>query len=209
MNYTKELQKAKANRSDHRRARATPDSGFRRQLVRDSKKFKSVEREHDQARRFGGSLKSTYYDSNGDGYKDRYGKVYRGGVAGKNFEFPTSDPVDPPATGPSGLTATEAVPVSGPSSLTASEAIPVSGPSGLTASENAPASGPSGLTATEAVPVSGPSGLTATKLTLNIAPLSTDQDALVATAPAAGTIKYSSDVDCLFIYDGTNWHHYK
>jgi len=252
MNYTKELQKAKANRSDHRRARATPDSGFRRQLVRDSKKFKSVEREHDQARRFGGSLKSTYYDSNGDGYKDRYGKVYRGGVAGKNFEFPTSDPVDPPVSGPSGLTATEnvpvsgpsgltasqqidppisgpsgltateAIPVSGPSGLTASEAVPVSGPSGLTASENAPVSGPSGLTATEAipvsgpsgltateaVPVSGPSGLTATKLTLNIAPLSTDQDALVATTPAVGTIKYSSDAERLFIYDGTDWHNY-
>jgi len=231
---------------------SNPKSLTRRDIVRDSAKFKTVEREHDPLRRFGGSVGAAYIDSDGDGSLDKIIRVTRGGSLGisKYPETPVStDPpvsgpsgltateavpvsgpsgltatqqIDPPvsgpsgltateaipASGPSGLTATEAVPVFGPSGLTASEAIPVSGPSGLTATENAPASGPSGLTATEAVPASGPSGLTATKLTLNIAPLSTDQNALVATTPAVGTIKYSSDVDRLFIYDGTDWHNY-
>ena len=201
---------------------SNPKSLTRRDIVRDSAKFKTVEREHDPLRRFGGSVGAAYIDSDGDGSLDKIIRVTRGGSLGisKYPETPVS--TDPPVSGPSGLTATEAVPVSGPSGLTATEAIPVSGPSGLTASENAPASGPSGLTATEAVPVSGPSGLTATeaipvsgpsgltatKLTLNIAPLSTDESALVATTPAVGTIKYSSDVDRLFIYDGTDWHNY-
>ena len=201
---------------------SNPKSLTRRDIIRDSAKFKTVEREHDPLRRFGGSVGAAYIDSNGDGSLDKIIRVTRGGSLGisKYPETPVS--TDPPVSGPSGLTASEAVPVFGPSGLTATEAVPVSGPSGLTASENAPASGPSGLTATEAVPasgpsgltateaipVSGPSGLTATKLTLNIAPLSTDQDALVATTPAVGTIKYSSDIDRLFIYDGTDWHNY-
>ena len=201
---------------------SNPKSLTRRDIVRDSAKFKTLEREHDPLRRFGGSVGAAYIDSDGDGSLDKIIRVTRGGSLGisKYPETPVS--TDPPVSGPSGLTATEAVPVSGPSGLTATEAIPASGPSGLTASENAPASGPSGLTATEAVPasgpsgltateaipVSGPSGLTATKLTLNIAPLSTDESALVATTPAVGTIKYSSDVDRLFIYDGTDWHNY-
>lgn len=201
---------------------SNPKSLTRRDIIRDSAKFKTVEREHDPLRRFGGSVGAAYIDSNGDGSLDKIIRVTRGGSLGisKYPETPVS--TDPPVSGPSGLTASEAVPVFGPSGLTATEAVPVSGPSGLTASENAPASGPSGLTATEAVPasgpsgltateaipVSGPSGLTATKLTLNIAPLSTDLNALVATTPAVGTIKYSSDVDRLFIYDGTDWHNY-
>lgn len=201
---------------------SNPKSLTRRDIIRDSAKFKTVEREHDPLRRFGGSVGAAYIDSNGDGSLDKIIRVTRGGSLGisKYPETPVS--TDPPVSGPSGLTASEAVPVFGPSGLTATEAVPVSGPSGLTASENAPASGPSGLTATEAVPasgpsgltateaipVSGPSGLTATKLTLNIAPLSTDLNVLVATTPAVGTIKYSSDVDRLFIYDGTDWHNY-
>ena len=188
---------------------SNPKSLTRRDIVRDSAKFKTVEREHDPLRRFGGSVGAAYIDSDGDGSLDKIIRVTRGGSLGisKYPETPVS--TDPPVSGPSGLTASEAVPVFGPSGLTATEAVPVSGPSGLTASENAPASGPSGLTATEAVPASGPSGLTATKLTLNIAPLSTDLNALVATTSAVGTIKYSSDVDRLFIYDGTYWHNYE
>ena len=203
---------------------SNPKSLTRRDIVRDSAKFKTVEREHDPLRRFGGSVGAAYIDSDGDGSLDKIIRVTRGGSLGisKYPETPVS--TDPPVSGPSGLTATEAVPVSGPSGLTATqqidptvsgpsgltatENVPVSGPSGLTATEAVPASGPSGLTATEAIPVSGPSGLTATKLTLNIAPLSTDQYALVATTPAVGTIKYSSDIDRLFIYDGTDWHNY-
>jgi hypothetical protein len=190
---------------------SNPKSLTRRDIVRDSAKFKTLEREHDPLRRFGGSVGGLFIDTDGDGSPDQIVRAYRCASAGvgKHTESEQTDPVDPPISGPSGLTATESVPAQGPSGLSASEAVPVSGPSGLTASENAPASGPSGLTATEAVPVSGPSGLTATKLTLNTAPFSTDQDALVATAPAVGTIKYSSDVSALFIYDGTDWHHYK
>jgi hypothetical protein len=40
-------------------------------------------------------------------------------------------------------------------------------------------------------------------------PISTDQIALIATTPATGTIKYSSDSEALFIFDGTDWQHYK
>jgi hypothetical protein len=261
---------------------SNPKSLTRRDIVRDASKFKTVEREHDPLRRFGGSIGGGYIDTDGDGLPDKIVRVTRGGSLGisKHPEIPASaDPpvlgpsgltavaILPPAFGPSGLTATESVPASGPngltagenvpssgpsglsasqqfnppisgpsgltatesapaqgpsglsasesipasgpSGLTASEAVPVSGPSGLTATESIPASGPSGLTATESIPASGPSGLSATKLTLNIAPLSTDQDALVLTTPATGTIKYSSDSDRLFIYDGTDWHNFK
>lgn len=176
---------------------SNPKSLTRRDIVRDSAKFKTLEREHDPLRRFGGSVGGLFIDTDGDGSPDQIVRAYRCASAGvgKHTESEQTDPVDPPVSGPSGLTA--------------SEAVPVSGPSGLTASENAPASGPSGLTATEAVPVSGPSGLTATEVTLNIAPFSTDQDALVATTPAVGTIKYSSDAGVLFIYNGADWHHYR
>ncbi len=259
---------------------SNPKSLTRRDIVRDASKFKTVEREHDPLRRFGGSIGGGYIDTDGDGLPDKIVRVTRGGSLGisKHPEIPASvDPpvsgpsgltaasLQPPAFGPNGLTATESVPASGPNGLTAGENVPLSGPSnltanvsipasgpnGLTASESVPASGPNGLTASESVPTSGPNGLTAggvvpvsgpsnlsasesvpasgpsslsasesvpasgpsslsaVKLTLNIAPLSTDQDALVATTPATGTIKYSSDVDRLFVYDGTDWHHFK
>ena len=161
---------------------SNPKSLTRRDIVRDSAKFKTLEREHDPLRRFGGSVGGLFIDTDGDGSPDQIVRAYRCASAGvgKHTESEQTDPVDPPISGPSGLTATESV----------------------------PAQGPSGLTATEAVPVSGPSGLTATKLTLNTAPFSTDQDALVATAPAAGTIAYATDSGYLFIYDGSDWHNY-
>ena len=253
MNYGKALQKSKAARSDHRKARAVPDSRFRRELVRESKNFKSLEREHDQSRRFGGSLKSVYYDSDGDGYKDRYGKIYRGGVVDKNLEIPTFGPIDPPSSGPTGLNASQlpdaiSAPTSGPSNLSASFNLPSSGPTGLEASIPAPANGPTGLEASIPAPANGPTGLEASipapangptgleasipapangptgleasisapaagptglgaaKLTLNIN-IEASQDAIVAKTPAIGTIEYASDVEYLFIYDGTQWHH--
>jgi hypothetical protein len=180
MSYSKKVQKAKASRSDHRKARAVPGSVNRTALKRDSKKFKSLEREHDQNQRFGGSLKSVYFDSDGDGFKDTYGRVYRSGVVGKpGAEIPTFGPIDPPVSGPSGLLASKILekpsagpngliarilaPEEGPAGLDASVNIPNSGPTTLSASVNSPASGPSGLTASEVftAPASGPTGLAA------------------------------------------------
>ena len=88
---------------------------------------------------------------------------------------------------------------------------PLEGPSNIAASVNPPAIGPTNISASHAVnpPVSGPTGISANIAQFNIAPLSADQYALVATTPTAGTIKYSSDEEALFIYDGTNWHHSK
>jgi len=330
MSYSKKVQKAKANRSDHRKARAVAGSINRTALKRDSKKFKSLEREHDQDQRFGGSLKSVYFDSDGDGYKDTYGRVYRSGVVGKpGVEIPTFGPIVPPVSGPTNLLAAEILsapaPASGPSSLIASIVAPANGPTGLGASisipiagptglgasviapangptglgaellapangptglnafegipdapvsgptglgasvnapangptelgasvnapaegpttlgasevvdppasgptvlgasvnapaegptvlgasVNAPAEGPTGLGASEVVdpPASGPTGLSAAKATLNIT-IEASQETIVAkTTEPAGTIEYASDVEYLFIYDGTDWH---
>ena len=314
MSYSKKVQKAKANRSDHRKARAVAGSINRTSVKRDSKKFKSLEREHDQDQRFGGNLKSVYFDSDGDGYKDTYGRVYRSGVVGKpGAEIPTFGSIVPPVSGPTNLLAAEilSAPASGPSSLIASISIPIAGPTGLGASAiapangptslgaellapangptglnafegipdapvsgpttlaasvnapangpttlaasvnapangptslgasviapangpsglgasevftapangptglgasvNAPAEGPTGLGASEVftAPTSGPTGLSATKLTLNIT-IEASQETIVAkTTEPAGTIEYASDVEHLFIYDGTDWH---
>ena len=238
MTYSKKVQKAKANRSDHRKARATAGSINRTALKRDSKKFKSLEREHDPRRRFGGSLKSVYFDSDGDGYKDTYGRVYRSGAIDKpGAEIPTFGHVVPPVFGPTNLLAAEilSAPASGPSSLIASIVAPANGPTelgasvkapsngptGLGASVNAPAEGPTvlgasviapaegptGLNAAEVftAPANGPTGLSATKLTLNIN-IEASQETIVAKTPAIGTIEYASDIQHLFIYDGTEWH---
>ena len=165
MSYSKKVQKAKANRSDHRKARAVDGSINRTALKRDSKKFKSLEREHDQDQRFGGNLKSVYFDSDGDGYKDTYGRVYRSGVVGKpGAEIPTFGHIVPPVSGPTNLLAAEilSAPASGPSSLIASIVAPSNGPTSLDASVNSPIAGPTGLNAFEGVPdapVSGPTGL--------------------------------------------------
>lgn len=168
MSYSKKVQKAKASRSDHRKARAVAGSVNRTAVKRDSKKFQSLEREHDQDQRFGGSVKSVYFDSDGDGFKDTYGRVYRSGVVGKpGAEIPTFGPIDPPVSGPSGLSASKLpdeilAPTSGPSELSASVNIPNAGPAGLDASVNIPDSGPTTLSASVNIPASGPSGLTAT-----------------------------------------------
>jgi len=163
MSYSKKVQKAKANRSDHRKARAVAGSVNRISLKRDSKKFKSLEREHDQNQRFGGSLKAVYFDSDGDGYKDTYGRVYRSGVVGKpGAEIPTFGPSNPPVSGPTGLDASVNIPNSGPTGLDASVNIPNSGPTGLDATVNIPNSGPTGLDASVNIPNAGPTGLDAT-----------------------------------------------
>jgi len=221
MSYSKKVQKAKANRSDHRKARAVAGSVNRISLKRDSKKFKSLEREHDQNQRFGGSLKAVYFDSDGDGYKDTYGRVYRSGVVGKpGAEIPTFGPSNPPVSGPTGLDASVNIPNSGPTGLDASVNIPNAGPTGLDATVNAPANGPTdlfagaaapangptGLDATVNAPANGPTGLVAAKLTLNIN-IEASQDTIVAKTPEIGTIEYASDFGYLFIYDGTDWHH--
>jgi len=254
MSYSKKVQKAKANRSDHRKARSVAGSINRTAVKRDSKKFKTLEREHDQDQRFGGNLKSVYFDSDGDGFKDTYGRVYRSGVVGKpGVEIPTFGPIVPPVSGPTNLLAAEilSAPVSGPSSLVALIVAPSNGPTGLDASVNppangpatldaevlpptngptglnasegipdapvsgpttldasviAPANGPTGLGASVNAPANGPTGLSPAKLTLNIT-IEASQETIVAKTPAIGTIEYASDVEYLFIYDGTQWHH--
>jgi len=178
MNYSDALQKAKSERRDHRKAKSVATSVERRKRVRNSKDFITVEREHDPLGRFGGSLKSVYYDSDGDGYKDSYGRSYRSGVANK-----------PGVIIPSfGLIVA-----------------PISGPSGTTPELLAPSSGPSGTTPEILAPANGPSGLSGIKATLNIN-IEASQDTIVAKSPDAGTIEYASDSGYLFIYDGSDWH---
>ena len=167
MSYSKKVQKAKANRSDHRKARAAAGSINRTALKRDSKKFKSLEREHDQDQRFGGNLKSVYFDSDGDGYKDTYGRVYRSGVVGKpGAEIPTFGPIAPPVSGPTNLLAAEilSAPANGPTELGASVNAPAEGPTVLGASVNAPANGPTELGASVNSPANGPAGLGASEV---------------------------------------------
>lgn len=106
----------------------------------------------------------------------------------------------PPLSGPTGIAAIIAAPASGPTNISAGIAPPANGPTGISAS-----------VAAANPPANGPTGVSARVLQFNIAPISTNQDALVATtpAPAAGTIKYSNDSEALFIFDGTDWKHYK
>lgn len=168
MNYGKEVKKAKVKRSDHRKAKL-PIVASRRP-DRDPADFITVEREHDQLGRFGASLGTVYFDSDGDGKKDTYGKNRRTGSVGGLLEIPTFGPIEPPISGPSGLTAVRladpiSAPTSGPSNLTATTdiplAVPAEGPSGLTATPEAPAEGPSSLSATINPPAEGPSSLVA------------------------------------------------
>lgn len=197
---TRLYKNAKGSRSasDHRRA--NPNSGTRRKRIRDSKKFKTVEREHDQLRRFGSSIKVDYIDSDADGIKDLIIRKTRiTSIGSTKYQSVTAVP----STGPGSLSSVAvplAAPVSGPSNLSGivNTPVPASGPSNLSGAATAPAA-----------PVSGPTGISAAIAQFNIAPLSTDQVALVATTPATGTIKYSSDLTALFIFDGTDWQHYK
>ena len=174
---------AKGDRSSSDHRRANPRSGTRRQRIRDSKKFKTVEREHDPLRRFGSCIKVNYIDSDGDGYKDLIIRKTRlTSVGSSKYSVSSTPPAsNAPANGPTGISVTAP-----------------------------PANGPTGISVT-APPANGPTGVSAAIAQFNIAPISTNQDALVATtpAPAAGTIKYSKDSQALFIYDGTDWQHYK
>ena len=192
--------KGSRNASDHRRA--NPNSGTRRKRIRDGKKFKTVEREHDQLRRFGSSIKVDYIDSDADGIKDLIIRKTRiASIGSTKYQSVTAVP----STGPGSLSAI-AVPL----------AVPVSGPSNLSGFVNTPipASGPSNLSGTvsaQAAPASGPTGISAAIAQFNIAPIVSNQDTLVATTPVDGTIVNSSDTGALYVYDaaGTQWHHIK
>jgi len=108
--------------------------------------------------RGGYSVKVGLCDITGDGDADTISVAWRNPANGKVENCTVSIPqAQAPTSGPSNLTATEAVPASGPSNLIASEQLvaPTSGPSNLTASESVPASGPSSLTASESVPATG------------------------------------------------------
>lgn len=86
--------------------------------------------------RGGYSVKVGLCDITGDGDADTISVAWRNPANGKVENCTVSIPqAQAPASGPSGLTATEAVPASGPSGLTASESVPATGPSGLTATE--------------------------------------------------------------------------
>ena len=179
--------KGSRNASDHRRA--NPNSGTRRKRIRDGKKFKTVEREHDQLRRFGSSIKVDYIDSDADGIKDLIIRKTRiASIGSTKYQSVTAVP----STGPGSLSAV-AVPL----------AAPVSGPSNLSGFVNTP------------IPASGPSNLSGTVSAaiaqFNIAPIVSNQDTLVATTPVDGTIVNSSDTGALYVYDaaGTQWHHIK
>ena len=200
MSYSKKVQKAKANRSDHRKARAVAGSVNRTSVKRDSKKFKSLEREHDQDQRFGGNLKAVYFDSDGDGYKDTYGRVYRSGVVGKpGAEIPTFGPIVPPVSGPTNLLAAEILsapaPASGPSSLIASIVAPANGPTGLGASISIPIAGPTGLGASVNSPIAGPTGLGAELLAPANGPTGLNAFEGIPDAPVSGPTTLAASVN--------------
>lgn len=84
--------------------------------------------------------------------------------------------------------------------------VPVAGPSSLTTSIEVPSAGPSSLVGSSAAPSEGPSGLSAEIPTLNIAPLYSDQSfADDPNSGSLGEIRYSSDVEYLFIHNGAEW----
>ena len=249
MKYGKAVKKAKAARSDHRKAKLPLVTSRRPKL--DPVSFVTVERQHDPLGRFGASLGTIFFDSDGDGSEDTYGRRRRVVSVGGVLEVPTFGPIAPPVSGPTNLLAAEIIsapsngptelgasvnaPANGPTELDASVNAPIAGPTVLGASVNAPAEGPTTLGASEVftapasgptelgasvnapaegptvlgasvnAPAEGPTGLSAAKLTLNIN-IEASQDTLVAkTTEPAGTIEYASDVEYLFIYDGTDW----
>lgn len=294
MKYGKAVKKAKAARSDHRKAKLPLVTSRRPKL--DPASFVTVERQHDPLGRFGASLGTIFFDSDGDGSEDTYGRRRRVVSVGGVLEVPTFGPIAPPVSGPTNLLAAEILsapasgpssliasivaPANGPTSLDASVNSPIAGPTGLGASVNAPANGPTGLNAFEGIPdapvsgpttlaasvnapangptglgasviapangptglgasevftapangptglgasvnapaegptglgasvnapANGPTGLSAAKATLNIT-IEANQETIVAkTTEPAGTIEYASDVEHLFIYDGTQW----
>lgn len=157
MNYGKEVKKAKVKRSDHRRAKLPVLSS--RRPDRDPTDFITVEREHDQLGRFGASLGTVYFDSDGDGKKDTYGKNRRVGSVRGLLEVPTFGPVEKPIDGPNGLASFVKPPISGPSFVTDGTELPLSGPSELSTLLSSTESGPYGLNSSVNAPVSGPSFL--------------------------------------------------
>ncbi len=90
----------KAERTDHRRA--NPNAGTRRDRIRDSKKFITVEREHDANRSFGSCLKVSYIDSNADGFLDKILPARRLVSIGDS-KYSTAYPVSAPGV-PTALT---------------------------------------------------------------------------------------------------------
>lgn len=188
----------KANRTDHRKAVAEPSVSVRRRRKIDSKNFKTVEQVNDPSDRFARSIKAVYYDNDGDGYDDSYGRVFRSGAAGKpGAIIPTFGPIIPPVSGPSDLTADEVflAPASGPSNLDATIIVPNAGPSDLDTEVLAPVAGPSDLDTAILAPAAGPSGLNVVEGAPD-APASgpSDLDASIA-APASGP----SDLDTSII----------
>ena len=181
--------KGSRSANDHRRA--NPNSGTRRKRIRDAKKFKTVEREHDQLRRFGSSIKVDYIDSDADGIKDLIIRKSRiTSIGSTKYQSVVAVPSTGPVSGPSNLSGIVNTP------------IPASGPIGISASVVPVAPSP---------PASGPSGISASVAQFNIAPIVSDQVALIATNPADGTIVNSSDTGALYIYDDADseWHHIK
>jgi hypothetical protein len=110
------------------------------------------------------------------------------------------------------VSGTACPPLSGPTGISANIPAPANGPTGISASLAPPANGPTGISASVGLPippVSGPTGISASIAQFNVGSCTTNQAAIVATAPAVGTIKYAGDVEALFIFDGTDWQHYK
>lgn len=173
MNYGKEVKKAKAARSDHRKAKLPLVTS--RRPDRNPADFITVEREHDQLGLFGASLGTVYFDSDGDGQKDTYGKNRRTGSVGGLLEVPTFGPIDPPAstltelssfvktpyTGPRFVSDDVSAPAQGPSLVSSYLKLPLSGPDGVSTAVNIPLNGPIGLVAGTTTTSSAPSNLTA------------------------------------------------
>ena len=90
---------------------------------------------------------------------------------------------------------------------------PTTGPSNISGQSVAiaiPTTGPSGINVSAAVPTTGPSGIASVVAQFNIAPIVSDEGALLATTPPNGTIVNSSDTGALYIYETTTnqWHRF-
>ena len=114
MKYGKAVKKAKAARSDHRKAKLPLVTSRRPKL--DPASFVTVERQHDPLGRFGASLGTIFFDSDGDGSEDTYGRRRRVVSVGGVLEVPTFGPIAPPVSGPTNLLAAEIIsaPSNGP-----------------------------------------------------------------------------------------------
>ena len=163
MKYGKAVKKAKAARSDHRKAKLPLVTSRRPKL--DPASFVTVERQHDPLGRFGASLGTIFFDSDGDGSEDTYGRRRRVGSVGGVLEVPTFGPTAP-SNGPTNLLAAEIIsaPANGPTELDASVNAPAEGPTVLDASVNAPIAGPTVLGASVNAPAEGPTTLGASEV---------------------------------------------